>query len=126
MRLRRASRVIARHRAAADLHLMRAESPMSRGGVTADGMFRAGVEKGRPISAGGGVAIVHRDSGQPILSVADADGDGALDGLSYATVDDDGKVVVQVTDLNRNGRRGVVLSGEFVELKRENNRLIIP
>ena len=123
--------------------------------VTADGTFRASVEKGRSISAGGGVAIFHRDSGQPLLSTGDSDGDGSLDALSYATVDQDGKVLVQVTDYeadgqpdirinfaesyvelwhldrwhrveNRNGRRGVVLDGDFVELSRENNRLIIP
>lgn len=88
------------------------------------------------------------------MSVADSDGDGALDGLSYATVDKDGKVLVQVTDYeadgqldmrinfaesyvelwhldrwyrveDRNGQRGVVVNGGFVELTNENNRLSI-
>ena len=123
--------------------------------VSADGVFRVAMEKGRPQSSGGGLAIFHRDSGWPILSVGDSDGDGALDGLSYATVDKDGKVILEVIDYeadgqadmrihfvdhyselwhadrwyrveNREGRRGIVLDGVFVEVKRENNRLVVP
>lgn len=123
--------------------------------VSADGVFRVGAEKGRPQSTGGGLAIFHRDSGWPILSVGDSDGDGALDGLSYATVDKDGKAILEVIDYeadgqadmrihfvdhyselwhadrwyrveNREGRRGIMLDGVFVEVKRENNRLVVP
>lgn len=55
--------------------------------VTADGGFTTVVEKGRPTSVGGGLAMFHRQSGVPILSVADADGDGRLDGITYTSVD---------------------------------------
>lgn len=123
--------------------------------ISADGVFRVAIEKGRPQSSGGGLAIFHRDSERPILSVGDADGDGALDGLSYAKVDKDGKAILEVIDYeadgqpdmrihfvdhyselwhadrwyrveNREGRRGIVLDGVFVELKREDNRLVVP
>lgn len=123
--------------------------------LTAAGVFRVILEKGRPMSTGGGLAIFHRDSGRPLLSVEDSDGDGALDGLAYSKVDKDGTVLLDVVDYeadgqpdmrinfadsytelwhadrwyrvdNQEGRRGIVLNGAFVELKRENNRLFVP
>lgn len=129
--------------------------PFQMVGLTAAGVFRVIVEKGRPMSVGGGLAISHRDSGRPILSVGDSDGDGALDGLTYSKVDKNGTVLLDVIDYeadgqpdmrisfadrytelwhadrwyrveNQEGRRGIVLNGAFVELKRENNRLIVP
>jgi hypothetical protein len=123
--------------------------------VSATDVFRVAVEKGRPMSTGGGLAIFHRGSGQPMLSAGDSDGDGSLDGLSYAKVDSDGKALLEVVDYeadgqadlrihfahdyselwhvdrwyrveNRESRRGIVLNGAFVELKMERNRLIVP
>jgi hypothetical protein len=123
--------------------------------LTAPGVFGVLVEKGRPMSTGGGVSISHRASGQPILSVGDTNGDGALDVLTYSKVDKDGRSLLDVVDYevdgqpdlrihfaerysevwhvdrwyrveNREGRRGIVLNGVFVELKRENNRFVVP
>jgi hypothetical protein len=123
--------------------------------ASASGMFRAIVEKGRPMSTGGGLAIFHRDSGQPMLAAEDSDGDGSLDGVTYAKMDKDGNVLVNVTDYeadgqpdvrinfadrfvelwhedrwyrvqDRDGRRGIVLNGDFVELTTQKNRLIVP
>ena len=89
-----------------------------------------------------------------MLMAGDSNGDGSLDGLTYAKVDANGKVLVEVTDYevdgpdirlnfadryielwyadrwyrveDRDGRRGIVLNGKFVELKRENNRFFVP
>lgn len=123
--------------------------------VTADGGFTTVVEKGRPTSVGGALAMFHRQSGLPILSVADADGDGRLDGLTYTSVDADGKATLSVTDYEadgqldlrinfvdrytelwhgdrwyrmemRDGRRGIVKDGAFVELQRRDNRYYVP
>jgi hypothetical protein len=123
--------------------------------VTAPDIFAVIVEKGRPMSTGGGLSISHRDSGQPLLSVSDTNGDGALDALTYSKVDERGERLIDVVDYefdgqpdlrmnlaerysevwhvdrwhrieNRNGLRGIVLNGEFVELKRENNRFVVP
>jgi hypothetical protein len=123
--------------------------------VSSPGTFRVGIENGRPMSTGGGLALFHRDSGAPLLSVGDSDGDGALDILTYSKVDQDGKAILDVIDYesdgqadfrihfvdsymevwhvdrwyrveNRGGVRGIVLNGNFVALKRENNRYIVP
>jgi hypothetical protein len=123
--------------------------------VSADGTFRAIVEKGRPSSQGGGAAILHRDSGAPMLSASDADGDGLLDGVSYSRMDENGKTLLTVIDYEADGqadlrmhfadsfteiwhndrwyrierredRRGITLNGVFVELERRNNRLVVP
>src|SRR5690606_22430244 len=72
--------------------------------IGADAVFQAVVEKGRPSSLGGGVGIFHRQSGQPLLSAADADGDGRLDGITYTTVDAAGKAKVSVTDYEADGQ----------------------
>ena len=123
--------------------------------ISADDVFRVAIEKGRPQSNGGGLAILHRYSGRPILNVGDADGDGALDGLSYAKVDKDGKAILEVIDYEADGqpdmrihfvdhyselwhadrwyrvetreaRPGIVMNDVFVELTREGNRLVVP
>ena len=123
--------------------------------LTAPGVFGVIVEKGRPMSTGGGLAISHRVSGQPILSVGDTNGDGALDALTYSKVDEHGERLLDVVDYeadgqpdlrinlterysevwhvdrwyrieDRYGRRGISLNGAFVELRRENNRFVVP
>lgn len=123
--------------------------------VTADNVFRVGVEKGRPMSTGGGVGIFHRDTGTPMVTVGDRNGDGRIDVLTYSVLDENGKAVLDVVDYeadgqadmrvnfrdhyfeiwhidrwyrteSRDGRRGIVIDGEFVELKRGDNRWIVP
>lgn len=123
--------------------------------VTGDGMFNVTIEKGRPMSTGGGLGIFHRESGTPMLSAADADGDGRIDVLTYAVLDENGKAVLDVVDYEadgqpdmrlhfkdgyseiwhaerwhrieaREGRRGIVVDGAFVELQRRDNRFIVP
>jgi hypothetical protein len=123
--------------------------------VTADGVFRVGIEKGRPMSTGGGVGIFHRETGTPMVSIGDRNGDGLVDILTYAVLDENGQVVLDVVDYEadgqpdmrinfrdhyfeiwhierwyrtevREGRRGIVIDGEFVELQRGENRWIVP
>jgi hypothetical protein len=123
--------------------------------VSADGMFRVIVEKGRPSSQGAGAAIVHRESGAPMLSTSDADGDGRLDGVSYSRMDENGKTLLTVIDYEADGqadlrmhfaddfseiwhsdrwyridkrddRRGITLNGAFVELELHDNRFVVP
>ncbi|MEO8307810.1 MAG: hypothetical protein ABI616_07185 [Pseudomonadota bacterium] len=123
--------------------------------VTAPKTFKIGIEKGRSSSTGGGLAIFNRESGAPILSVGDANGDGQLDGLTYSKVDAAGKVLVSVTDYeadgqadlrvnfaehyaeiwhidrwyrveHRDGRRGILVDGKFIEVKLEKNRFFVP
>lgn len=123
--------------------------------VTAPDVFGVGIEKGRPSSTGGGVSVFHRETHQPMLSAADRDGDGVLDLLTYSVLDASGENVLEVIDyeadgqadmrLNfkehyfeiwhldrwyraetRDGRRGIVVAGEFVELERGDNRWIVP
>jgi hypothetical protein len=123
--------------------------------VSAPGAFRAVVEKGRPSSQGGGTALLHRDSGEPMLSASDADGDGLLEGVTYSKMDENGKTLLTVIDYEvdgqadlrihfadgftevwhvdrwyrierRDGRRGITLNGAFVELEQRNNRLVVP
>jgi hypothetical protein len=123
--------------------------------IRAEDTFKIGFEKGRAMSTGGGLAVFHRKSGVPVLSVGDSNGDGQLDGLTYTKTDADGSAVVTVTDYevdgqadlrinfsartfeiwhqdrwyrveNRGGLRGVVLNGTFVELRRDKNRLVLP
>lgn len=123
--------------------------------ITAEETFKTVMEKGRPSSKGGGLALFHRQSGEPILSVGDSDGDGRLDNLTYTSVDADGKATLSVTDYEadgqldlrinfidryaelwhvdrwyrlevREGRRGIIKDGTFVELERRNNRYYVP
>ena len=121
--------------------------------ITSPGVFRTIVEKGRPSSLGGSTGVFHRDSGQPMFSAWDSDGDGRLDGVTYAAVDENGKIRVTVTDYDADGQadlrlysdyaeiwdvdrwyriekrgnqRGVILDGEFVELEHRGNRPFVP
>jgi hypothetical protein len=115
------------------------------------GAFRVVLEKGRPMSTGGGLGIFHRQSGQPMLSAADRDGDGRLDVVTYAVVDGKGELLMDVVDYEADGQpdfrlhvkeqyfevwhkdrwyraekrgatRGIVMNGKFVELQRVDNR----
>ena len=123
--------------------------------VTSSDTFKVTVEKGRPMSTGGGIGIFHRQTGTPMLAVSDQNGDGRLDLLTYDVLDEDGKSVVSVVDYEadgqldlrinfeahyfelwhidrwyraetRDGVRGIVMDGRFVELQRQGNRWIVP
>ena len=123
--------------------------------VTADDVFKVGIEKGRSMSTGGGVGIFHRDTGTPMVTVGDRNGDGLVDMLTYAVLDENGQAVLDVVDYeadgqadmrinfkehyfeiwhidrwyrteSRDGRRGIVIDGEFVELQRGENRWVVP
>jgi hypothetical protein len=123
--------------------------------VTADGVFKVGIEKGRAMSTGGGVAVFHRESGWPMVSLGDRNGDGAVDILTYSVLDENGAAVLDIVDYEadgqpdmrmnfeehyselwhidrwyrtelRDGRRGIVVGGEFVELRRGDDRWIVP
>lgn len=123
--------------------------------VTADGVFRVGIEKGRPMSTGGGVGIFHRGTGAPMVSIGDRNGDGLVDILTYAVLDENGQTVLDVVDYEadgqpdtrinfkdhyfeiwhierwyrtelRDGRRGIVIDGEFVELQQQDGRPVVP
>ena len=123
--------------------------------VTADDVFQVTIEKGRPMSTGGGVGIFHRETGKPMASIADRNGDGIIDILTYAVLDENGEIVLDVVDYEadgqpdmrvnfkdhyfelwhvdrwyrtevRDGRRGIVIDGEFVELRRGDNRWLVP
>ncbi len=122
--------------------------------ATADGLFKVLVEKGRPMSAGGGVSVVHDKSGAPMLSTADRNGDGRIDMLTYSVLDQDGQTVVLVTDYDvdgqadlrvhlqesyaeiwhedrwyrierRDGVRGIVVDGDFREVRNVDNRPVV-
>jgi hypothetical protein len=124
--------------------------------VTSDGVFQVVIEKGRPgSSTGGGVGLHHRKTGAPMLSVGDRDGDGRLDILTYAVVDEGGNAILDVVDYEadgepdvrihfvehyfeiwhvdrwyrtevRDGRSVIVIDGEFVELRNAGNRWVVP
>jgi hypothetical protein len=72
--------------------------------VSAPGMFTVGVEKGRSAFPGGGLVITHRETGEVVLTVSDADGDGRLDGLRYSKVDDQDRAVLEVEDYDVDGQ----------------------
>jgi len=79
--------------------------------VTADGTFRVTIEKGRPASSeGGGVGIFHCETGTPMLSVNDRDGDGRIDVLTYAVLDEGGERVLDVIDYEADGQADVRLN----------------
>ena len=124
--------------------------------VDAADMFRVTVEKGRPgMSLGGGIGIFHGESGSPMMSFGDRDGDGRIDILDYLVLDEDGERALSVTDYELDGqpdlrihwkeayfeiwhidqwyrvaergdRRGIFIEGKFIELRQENNRWIVP
>jgi hypothetical protein len=123
--------------------------------VTAPGVLKAVVEKGVPPTIGGGVAVFHRDSGTPLVSLMASTGDGTLTYIEYSNVDASGKVVMTVIDYEadgqadfrmnfangynemwhvdrwyrlekRDGANGIVLNGAFTALKPEKNRYMVP
>jgi hypothetical protein len=124
--------------------------------VGAADMFRVAIENGRPgMSLGGGIGVFHRESGKPMMSFGDVDGDGRIDVLEYYVLDENGDTTISVTDYELDGqpdlrvnfaeqyfeiwhadrwyrvaeqdeRRGIVMNGEFIELRQENNRWIVP
>ena len=123
--------------------------------VTADDVFNVSIEKGRPMSTGGGVGIFHRETGTPMVSISDRNGDGRIDILTYAVLDESGQAILDVVDYEadgqpdmrinfrdhyfeiwhvdrwyraetRDGRRGIVVDSEFVELQRGDNRWVVP
>ena len=123
--------------------------------VSASGAFRTQVVKGVLPNVDNGVSIYHRDSGTPLLALSDSDGDGRPDMLTYWNVDAAGEASFQVTDYDmdgqpdlrinyaehrvelwhldrwyrvetRDGHRGIVVDGKFVEVRNEKSRLFVP
>jgi hypothetical protein len=123
--------------------------------IVAENTFKVGFEKGVSVAPGGGITIFQRTSGAPVLSVGDSNGDGQLDNLTYTKTGANGEPLVSVTDYEADGQpdlrvdfvnriidiwyrdgwhrveqrgeaRGLLLDGRFVELKRQNGRLIVP
>jgi len=72
--------------------------------VSAADVFRVSVEKGRPTLTGGGVGIFHRETGSPMLTAADRNGDGLLDLLTYAVLDESGNAALEVVDYAADGQ----------------------
>jgi hypothetical protein len=122
--------------------------------VTAEGIFKVGIEKGRPMSTGGGIGIFHRESGAPMLTAGDQDGDGRIDILTYGVFDENGEHVLEIIDYeadgqadvkihfgqgfyevwhidrwyraeNRDGIRGIIVGGDFREIRNIDNRLTV-
>lgn len=123
--------------------------------VAAEETFEVFVEKGRRSSIGGSVAIRHRESGRPMLAAADRSGDGRIDIIARTIVDDSGEAVMDVIDYEADGepdlrvhldeqghaelrhgddwyrlekrgeRRGIVIDGEFREVRVVDNRLTV-
>jgi hypothetical protein len=123
--------------------------------ITANEIFRVGVEKGRAMSAGGSVGAYHRDTGKPMFVAADENGDGLIDLISYYVLDESGKNnVLNVIDYEadgqadmrinfaesywemwhgdrwhrpeeRDGVRGIVVNGNFLEIEMVDNRWIV-
>jgi hypothetical protein len=84
--------------------------------VTADDVFKVGVEKGRSMSTGGGVGIVDYEAdGQPDMRINFKD-------HYFEIWHVDRWYLAEARD----GRRGIVVDGEFVELQRGENRWIVP
>jgi hypothetical protein len=123
--------------------------------VSASGAFKTQVVKGIAPTINNGVSIYHRDSGAPLLTLSDSNGDGRPDALTYASVDVKGNVTMEATDYDmdgqadlrinfaehyfevwhverwyrvetRDGRRGIALNGKFVELRKDKNRYYVP
>src|SRR5262245_34018378 len=72
--------------------------------VTADDVFKVGIEKGRSMSTGGGVGIFHRETGTPMVSISDRNGDGRIDILTYSVLDENGQAVLDVVDYEADGQ----------------------
>jgi hypothetical protein len=104
---------------------------------------------------GGGVGIFKRDTGEPMLSAGDTDGDGRIDVLTYSVFDASGAYVLEVVDYEADGqadmrlhlaekffevwhadrwrrvevrgeKRGIVIDEKFIELQRGKNRWLVP
>jgi hypothetical protein len=119
--------------------------------VEAEDIFKVGIEKGRPMSEGGAVTVFQRESGVPMLSASDQDGDGRVDILTYGVFDENGQQMLEVIDYeadgqadvrlhlveeyfeiwhndrwfraeNRDGVRGIVIDGDFREIINIDNR----
>jgi hypothetical protein len=123
--------------------------------ITASEIFRVGVEKGRAMSTGGSVGAYHRDTGKPMFVAADENGDGLIDLISYYVLDESGENnVLNVIDYEadgqadmrinfaesywemwhgdrwhrpeeRDGVRGIVVNGNFLEIEMVDNRWIV-
>jgi hypothetical protein len=124
--------------------------------ISADDMFRVSIERGRPgMSLGGGIGVFDGKTGVPIISFGDRDGDGRIDILDYLVLDENGERALSVTDYEFDGQpdlrihykesffeiwhidqwyrvtkqgeqSGIFIDGEFVALRQENNRWIVP
>jgi len=123
--------------------------------VTTDSTFRIAIQKGPPTSWGGVVALFDRVTHLPLLAASDANGDGLIDAVSYSRLDASGTRLLTFVDYDldgqldlrsnvvsgydeiwymeqwhrievRDGRHGILLGGEFVELSTTNNRLTVP
>ena len=123
--------------------------------VTTDSTFRITIQKGPPTKWGGSIALFHRETHLPLLGASDADGDGALDAVSYSRLDASGTRLLTFVDYDldgqldlrssdvpgydelwhlgqwhrievRNERPGILLEGEWVELSLANNRFTVP
>jgi hypothetical protein len=123
--------------------------------VSSAGSFKTQVVQGVAPTARNGVTIYHRDSGKHLLTLSDSDGDGRPDAVTYSKVDSQGTVTLEATDFDmdgqadlrlnfaehyfevwhadrwyrvetRDGRRGIVMDGRFVELRKDGNRYIVP
>lgn len=89
--------------------------------IDADDLFKVVIEKGRSMSTGGGVGIYHRDTGAPILTTGDRDGDGALDIVSYTVANDRGEAVREVVDYDADGQLDlrVHFEQDYAELRHQ-------
>jgi len=123
--------------------------------VTSDSTFRIVIQKGPPTYWGGTIALFDRVTHLPLLGASDQNGDGLLDAVSYSRLDASSTRLLTFWDYDldgqidmrsgvvpgygeiwyreqwhqielRDGRAGIVLGGEFVELPTANNRLTVP
>ena len=123
--------------------------------VNVPGSFGVLVEKGRDISAGGGLVVTHARTREILLSVGDPNADGRLENLRYYKVDEAGKAILEVEDYDvdgqpdfrlnlvehtmelwhadrwyrlerRDGRHGILVDNRFIEVRREQGRFFVP
>lgn len=118
--------------------------------VSAPGTFRLAVSRGVKSTQENEVNIFLGDSGSSLLTLVDSNGDGRPDMLSYYAVDNSGNHTAQLFDYDmngqpdykidfvehrveiwhaghwytvetRDGKRGIALDGNFVELQQKND-----